>query len=157
MTAAALGRAALALARRGLRVHPCVPGAKEPLLKDWPNRATLDPRTIESWWRKWPIANIGVATGGAMRLLVIDVDPEADGESSMANLEREYGSLPATIESVTPRGGRHLYMTVPSGRPLPVNGVSKLAPGIDTRCRGGFAGGPAQRGGRERCQPLDWA
>ncbi len=137
-----LGRAALALARRGLRVHPCRPDSKLPLLDHWPNRASLDPRTIECWWRRWPTANIAIATGGKMRLLVVDVDPDAGGEATLAVLEREHGALPATVECITPRGGRHLYLLVPSGRPMPGNSAAKLGDGVDTRGRHGYVLAP---------------
>jgi hypothetical protein len=135
-------RAALAYARRGLRVHPVVPGEKLPLLEDWPNRATLDPTTITSWWRRWPNANIGIATGGEARLLAIDVDPDAGGEASFAKLEREHGSIAPTVEVVTPRGGRHLYLLVPGARPMPGNSAGKLGHGIDTRGQGGYVLAP---------------
>jgi hypothetical protein len=137
-----LGGAALALARRGLRVHPCRPNSKLPLLEGWPNRATLDPSAIEAWWRRRPNANIGIACGGAMRLLVVDIDPDAGGEASMAALEREHGALPPTVEAVTPRGGRHLYVIVPSGRPMPNNSAGKLGRGIDSRGHGGYVVAP---------------
>jgi hypothetical protein len=137
-----LGRAAVALARRGLPVHPCRPDSKLPLLNDWPNRATLDSRTIESWWRRWPNANVALATGGAARLLVADVDPDAGGEASMAALERAHGAMPATAEVTTPRGGRHLYLIVPTGRPMPGNSAGKLGDGVDTRGRHGYVLGP---------------
>jgi hypothetical protein len=153
---AALARAALAYARRGLRVHPCRPGEKVPLLEDWPHRATLDPTTIESWWRRWPQANVAIATGGEPRLLVVDVDPDAGGEASIAELEREHGILPATAEVVTPRGGRHLYLIVPSGRPMPGNSAGKLGDGIDTRGRGGYVlGPPSVVGGRQYTWSVD--
>jgi hypothetical protein len=134
-----LARAALAYARRGLSVHPCVPEQKLPLLNDWPNRATLDPRTIESWWRRWPNANVAIATGGGARLLVVDVDPDAGGEASMAALEREHGALPTTAEVITPRGGRHLYLIIPTGRHMAGNSTGKLGGGIDTRGQHGYA------------------
>jgi putative DNA primase/helicase len=151
-----LGRSAIALARRGLPVLPlwwttidgqcacgatagsCKPG-KHPLgrlvnhgLKD----ATLDQRTISTWWRKYPSANVAIATGGAMRLLVVDVDPDMGGEANLARLEHEHGALPATVEVVTPRGGRHLYLIVPNGRPLPTISAGRLGDGIDHRCQG---------------------
>lgn len=157
--------AALALARRALPVMPlwwtnkaglcacgakpgdCKPG-KHPLgllvrhgLKD----ATLDPRTIEAWWRRKPHANVGIATGGAMRLLVVDVDPDNDGETSLAAVEREHGALPPTVEVVTPRGGRHLYLIVPAECPMPGNSAGKLGPGVDTRCQGGLVVAPPSR------------
>ena len=137
-----LARAALAYARRGLRVHPCRPGEKVPLLEDWPHRATLDPTTIEAWWRRWPDANVAITTGGDARLLVVDIDPDAGGEASMAALEREHGAIPATAEVVTPRGGRHFYLIVPSGRPMSGNSVGKLGHGVDTRGSGGYVLAP---------------
>jgi hypothetical protein len=142
MSAADLARAAIALARRGLPVHPIRPDEKLPLLEDWPNRATLDSTTIASWWRRWPTANVAIATGGAMRLLVVDVDPDAGGEASMAALEREHGALPETVEAVTPRGGRHLYLIVPNGRTMPGNSASKIGDGIDTRGWNGYVLAP---------------
>jgi hypothetical protein len=142
MTPDELARAALGYARRGMRVHPVAADRKVALLHDWPNRATLDPRTIESWWRRWPTANVAIATGGALRLLVVDVDPDAGGESSLSELERERGPLPTTVESVTPRGGRHLYLLVPSGRPMPGNSAGKLGEGVDTRGHGGYVLAP---------------
>lgn len=149
-----LERAALAYARRGLRVHPCTPGAKLPLLKDWPNRATIDSATIASWWRSRQDANVAIATGGEARLLVVDVDPDAGGEVSFAQLEQEHGPLPATAEVVTPRGGRHLYLIVPNGRPLPGNSAGKLGAGIDTRGAGGYVlAPPSEVGGR----PYEWS
>jgi Bifunctional DNA primase/polymerase, N-terminal/Primase C terminal 1 (PriCT-1) len=165
--------AALGLARRGMTVMPlwwtkdtgqcacgakpgnCKPG-KHPLgllvrhgLKD----ATLDPRTIGLWWRK-PKANVGIATGGAMRLLVVDIDPDADGETSISALERDHGSLPSSVEVITPRAGRHVYLLVPDGRPLPSNSAGKLAPGIDTRCQGGLVVVPPSRIGM---RPYAWS
>ena len=129
---------ALGLARRGMRVHPCRPGEKAPLLEDWPSKASLDQRTIESWWRRWPTANVAVATGGTMRLLVVDVDPDGGGEASMGVLERDHGAIPATVETITPRGGRHLYLIVPPDRPMPGNSAGRVGAGIDTRGDGGY-------------------
>jgi Bifunctional DNA primase/polymerase, N-terminal/Primase C terminal 1 (PriCT-1) len=77
-----------------------------------------------------------------LRLLVVDIDPDAGGEASMAELEHEHGALPATVECITPRGGRHLYLIVPSGRPMSGNSAGKLGGGIDTRGQGGYALAP---------------
>jgi hypothetical protein len=131
-------RAAHAYARRGLRVHPCRPGRKEPLLKNWQKVATVDPMQITAWWRRWPPANVAIACGGLYRLLVVDVDPDTGGEASLAQLELEHGGIPTTAEVVTPRGGRHLYLIVPSGRRMPGNSAGKLGQGVDTRGQGGY-------------------
>jgi Bifunctional DNA primase/polymerase, N-terminal/Primase C terminal 1 (PriCT-1) len=160
---AELVRAALGFARRGLPVLPlwwtdtagkcacgrppgkdCKPG-KHPigkLVHHGVKDATLDERTIASWWRRCPPANVGIACGRDFRLLVLDVDPDEGGEASVAALEREHGALPATIEAVTPRGGRHLYLIVPAGRPLPTISAGKLGPGLDHRCQGGYVAAP---------------
>jgi Bifunctional DNA primase/polymerase, N-terminal/Primase C terminal 1 (PriCT-1) len=156
MNAGDLARAALAYARRGLRVHPCRPDSKLPLLDDWPHRATFDPTTIESWWRRWPTANVAIATGGEARLLVVDIDPDSNGEASMTALEREHGAMPATAEVITPRGGRHLYLVVPSGRPTPGNSAGKLGAGVDTRGRHGYVVCPPSTvGGRAYAWSVD--
>jgi Bifunctional DNA primase/polymerase, N-terminal len=77
-----------------------------------------------------------------MRLLVVDVDPDAGGEATMAGLEREHGAMPATGEVIPPRGGRHIYLIVPSGRPMPGNSAGKLGDGVDTRGRHGYVLAP---------------
>jgi Bifunctional DNA primase/polymerase, N-terminal/Primase C terminal 1 (PriCT-1) len=156
-----LARAAVGYARRGLPVLPlwwtdnlaeqcscggrpgeCKPG-KHPcgdLAYHGVKDATLDQRTITTWWRRYPACNIGIACGGKFRLLAIDVDP--GGEPSLADLEREYGPLPATIEATTPRGGKHLYFVVPDGHRLPTISAGKLGVGIDHRCQGGYVVAP---------------
>ena len=87
-----------------------------------------------------PPANVGIATGGVFRLLVLDVDP--GGEDTLTDLEREHGALPTTIEATTPRGGRHIYLLVPDGHRLPTISAGKLGPGLDHRCQGGYAAAP---------------
>jgi hypothetical protein len=158
-----LARAALGYARRGLPVLPlwwtdensgrcacgaapgeCNPG-KHPLgdlVHHGVKHATLDQRTIANWWRRYPPANVGIAGGRDFRLLVVDVDPDGGGDASLADLEREHGALPATVEATTPRGGRHLYLIVPNGRPLPTISAGKLGPGLDHRCQGGYVAAP---------------
>jgi hypothetical protein len=124
----------------GAPAGSCKPG-KHPIGKLTPkglHNATLDPRTIESWWRRYPRANVAITTGGTFRLLVIDIDPDEGGEASFTRLEQEHGALPATVEVVTPRGGRHLYLIVPPGRTMLGNSAGKLGPGIDTRGQGGY-------------------
>jgi len=135
-------KAAIAIARRGLLVHPIRPDRKEPILDAWQKLATLYQDQLAKWWRRWPSANVGIACGGLARLLVVDVDPDKDGETSVRALETEHGTLPETVEVITPRGGRHLYFFVRSGCPMPGNSAGKLGPGVDTRGRGGYVVAP---------------
>src|SRR5215217_1624074 len=73
--------------------------------------ATADFATITSWWTRVPDANIGIATGKASDLVVLDVDG-LNGEAFLAQLERKHGPLPPTCEVKTGKG-RHLYFRYP--------------------------------------------
>ena len=68
----ALLNAALAAADRGWHVFPLTPGTKRPAVRDWENRATLDPDRIRRCWAAG-LFNIGIACGPS-RLLVLDLD-----------------------------------------------------------------------------------
>jgi hypothetical protein len=139
-------KAALVLARKGLRVHPCRPGDKIPLLKDWPARATTDPDTIKEWWRQWPDVNVAVATGPESGIAVLDVDgPE--GERSLADLERQYSPLPDAYPMQWTGGGRggwQAFFAYPAGRKVG-NSAGRLGPKLDTRGDRGFVLVPPSR------------
>jgi hypothetical protein len=51
--------------------------------------------------------NIGIATG--RHFFVLDVDKKNGGLETLAEFEKKYGKLPATISCETGGGGRHLY------------------------------------------------
>jgi hypothetical protein len=71
-------------------------------------------------------------TGATSGIIVIDIDPQHGG--SIAALAK-FGTLPATIASLTPSGGCHLFFACRACIP---NSVSRLAPGVDVRGEGGF-------------------
>ncbi|MBN1435419.1 bifunctional DNA primase/polymerase, partial [Candidatus Fermentibacterales bacterium] len=108
----------LALAGLGWRVFPvmlCGEKGKKPLILAWQKAASTDPEQIRRWWIQFPDAAIGVLTGRAGGLLVIDIDVP-DGEESLQALEIEVRQrLVATVSQVTPRGGRHLFFRYPEG------------------------------------------
>jgi hypothetical protein len=53
---------------------------KHPLTRHGLHDATADPGVIRRWWTRWPQANVGIRTGAASGLLVIDIDgPGRDG------------------------------------------------------------------------------
>ena len=99
----------------GLRVCECARGAecqdtgKHPRIKNWQNRASTNPILIKRWFRRWPTANVAIATGSASGLVAIDIDAKHDGDVALSILEDRYGTLPPTIESHTGGGGRHLF------------------------------------------------
>src|SRR5262249_34460214 len=129
-----IGKAAIAYARRGLRVFPLWPirdgrcacgrscgrdAGKHPIAELAPHGvrdATTDETIITQWWTTYPDANIGIATGAVSRILVLDVDGD-EGEASLAALEREHGPLPLSPIALTGKG-RHLYFAAPRGVPV---------------------------------------
>lgn len=116
----------------------CQSAGKHPRTRAGLKEATLDDAQIQAWWRKWPGANIGGLTGGAVRLLVVDVDPKSGGDASLNDLTEVYGlDWLETLQVKTGSGGNHFFFTYPAGVELR-NTAGKLAPGIDTRAEGGY-------------------
>ena len=112
--------------------------------------ATTNSKKIKQWWGRYPRAGIGMPTGEASELVVIDTDHKngKDGRITLAKLERELGPLPDTRTSQTPNGGgKHGYFKNPGGI---INSDSKLGPGLDTRGEGGFVVLPPSHDGLYR-------
>jgi len=148
--------AALAYTRRGWLVFPlqtmtngqcscgaleCDRAGKHPdgnLAPDGLNNATTDEVTIRQWWTTRPRANIGIVTGSGSGFLALDIDPGKNGDEGLRDLERIYGPLPETVESLTGGGGRHLLFTYPNNGGVIRNSVSLLGPGLDIRATGGY-------------------
>jgi hypothetical protein len=130
-----LGKHALALARRGMAVLPCVARDKTPLTEHGCKDASKNPEVVARWWDQEPDANIGLATGAVSHCFVLDIDGE-EGESALAKLEAEHGQLPSTVESITGGGGRHLFFETPDA--LIRNSAGKVGSGIDVRGEGGY-------------------
>jgi hypothetical protein len=127
--------AALAYARWGWPVFPCVPGRKTPLTEHGLHEASAEPEQIRAWWQRWPRGNIGLPTGLAFD--VVDIDPA--GLPWLARLRQTPGpTLPAShAQAFTPRAGLHLY--------LPASGdgnLAGLASGVDYRGAGGYVLAP---------------
>jgi RecA-family ATPase len=143
--------AALEYAGRGWPVLPL--NGKLPATAHGVLDATTDPTTIRRRWSQQNY-NIGIATGRASGLCVVDIDP--GGEDTLADLEDRYGSLPDTVEAHTGRG-RHLYFKVPQGVSV-ANGVHCLGHGLDVRGDGGYVVAPGsyhKETGRDYCWEVD--
>jgi hypothetical protein len=96
--------------------------------------ATTDYNIVKGWWGTADF-NIGIRTGKESGFFVIDVDGDA-GEAELKKLEDQFGPLPPTLESITGRGGRHLYFQADN---YPIrNSTSVFAPNIDIRANGGY-------------------
>lgn len=125
---------ALRCAEIGWLVFPCKD--KIPLTSNGFKGATTDIEQIKAWWTKHPDANIGVATGEKSGFFVLDIDVKngAGGFESLSDLERKFGELPHTVESITQSGGRHIFFR------CPVTGLGSktgFRPGMDIKSDGG--------------------
>jgi hypothetical protein len=130
----ALEDAALAYAQQGLPVFPLQPNGKTPLTAHGLDDATTDSMTIETWWSRWPEANVAIRTGD---LVVVD-------EDKLGAFEAFAQSIGETIPDtgiVRTASGRHFYFHQPEGQRIR-NTAGKLAEGIDTRGDGGYVVAP---------------
>jgi hypothetical protein len=104
---------------------------------------------VQSDFREWPNADVGVALGPS-RLIVIEVDTpkgradqSRDGFASLAALEAAHGPLHATHTATSPRGGLHHWYLAPPG----VHVTHKeLAPGVEVLGEGSMVVIPPARG-----------
>lgn len=113
-----LGAAALRYAAAGWPVFPCAPDGtpepdhKAPLTAHGFKDATTDPDRVRAWWRRWPDANVAIATG-APGPDVLDVDNHDTGSGFEAfNKLKRAGMLAGAGTLVRTRsGGLHAYFT----------------------------------------------
>lgn len=122
-----MGReSAQALADLDFRVFPIRANSKfPPLWTQWPERATTTPDAVT-----WPEhSNTGISCAG---LVVVDIDVRSGGNESLAKLELMH-SLPPTLTTLTPTGGRHLFFKLPPDHPGVGNSSGKLGPGLDIK------------------------
>lgn len=150
---------ALTLAAMGVRVFPlnwvfdgvcscpegseCRSAGKHPLARLAPRGvkdATTDEAVIRRWFTAEPYANLGVAMGGQLRLLAVDVDPRAGGDASLCDLVEAHGDDWLETFTVKTGGlGNHFIFALPEG--LEVH-RGKLAPGVDLKAEGGYLVAP---------------
>lgn len=160
-------RAALAYAARGWWVLPlhsgtaarcscsagpaCRSPGKHPRTARGSKDATTDQHQIERWCTASAGANVGIATGRASGLLVLDIDPRNGGTATLERLEWELGALPHTVEVFTGGRGLHLYFVAPAI----ARARGSLGRGIDVKFEGGYVVAPPSRHASGRL--YEWA
>jgi Bifunctional DNA primase/polymerase, N-terminal len=112
----------------------CPDPGKHPRLRGWQRLAATDPGLVGEWWRRWPDANFGLATG--QRFDVLDLDGEQGVEALRAVLSIAPAEHPGPVAR-TGGGGWHLLY-----RPTGLGNRVGLLPGIDWRGRGGLIVAP---------------
>lgn len=153
---------ALRYAAAGWPVFPCKPDSKEPATAHGFKDATTDPDRVRAWWRRWPDANIGIATG-TPGPDVLDVDRHEDGDGFAAfNRLKRAGMLTGARALVRTRsGGLHAYY---AGTSQPCGALR--AHHLDFKAAGGYVLAPPSvvggkpyelLGHRDAGARLDWA
>lgn len=153
-TQGAILSAALSYARRGWRVLPlyeprnggcscqrgalCTSPGKHPRTSGGLSDATADELVICEWWRTWPTANIGIRTGAASGVNVVDIDNRHLGDETMDELEKANDALPLTVEAFT-GAGTHLYYRYDEKWRT---GSNVLGQGVDVRSDGAYVVAP---------------
>lgn len=124
----------------GWSVLPLRARGKRPLVH-WEALQKAPPTTaeVEAWFRRWRDANLGIVTGKASGLVVLDVDPNHGGNETLQRIEQRFGALPATIAATTGAGGQHYYFGHPG---YVVRSRSGIGQGIDLRGDGGYVVAP---------------
>jgi putative DNA primase/helicase len=159
MTSSVTAEAAAALAALGFPVFPvhsvianglCSCGAdcgrdtgKHPRTVRGFLDATCDPVRVQSWWRSWPDANVGIAAGSVAGIVILDVDPAHRGLESVAMLEERHGELPPTWCVETGGDGLHLWFR--SNNNALRNSAGRVGLGLDVRANGGYSIAPPSR------------
>lgn len=127
----------------GLPVFPCEEN-KRPIVARWPDVASRDQPEILRMFAPPSATMIGVPTGSASGLIVIDVDVK-NGAQGDAWLQENADALPPTRTHRTRSGGLHLVFRQPDGVEIR-NSASRVAPGVDVRGSGGYVIWPGSPG-----------
>ena len=130
-------RAALSVAQWA-PVFPC-DKEKRPLVAGGFKAASKDLEQISAWWREFPHALIGVPTGAASGIFVVDLDGVAHGADGLVAWDKLTIShaAPPTLRHETPNGGVYLLYRYDPQRPV-TNRRGALPAGVDIRGDGGY-------------------
>lgn len=104
---------------------------KHPRVPHGLNDATVDVSQIQSWWARWPHANIAIRTGLASGIVVADFD----GDAGQRILDSHPRVNTPTVR--TGSGGTHLFFKATGPLPSCAPILPRL-PGLDLRGEGGY-------------------
>lgn len=141
-----LAVAARSLASAGVPVFPCLADEKRPLTRRGFLDASSNAAHVAEWWSHTPNANIGIPTGAASGVVVVDVDVHGPTDGRVAWKRAADAGLVngAGLLVRTPTGGTHAYFPATPGREQ--RSWQAAAAGIDFRGDGGYIiAPPSQR------------
>lgn len=122
---------------------------KHPMYDGWSKHPMKTGLEIDLYWSRYPNANIGIVTGAASGLIVLDIDPLHGGWSSLSDIVKAHGRIPDTIISVTGSLGRHILFKHP-GRGDDIKNAEGFMQGVDIRGDGGQIVAPPSLHGNGR-------
>lgn len=148
-------RIALKLVAQGIPVFPCREVAKKlpdgaffteksPYVKGGFHSASADEDKVRGWWKKWPKALVGMPTGRASRIAVMDLDRHPDKPDGVKGL-KSLGFKPeglSNLYSTTAGNGIHLYFKWLEGVGNENKHILDGCGGIDVRGEGGYVIAP---------------
>lgn len=137
--------AARSLAAAGVPVFPCVVEGKRPLTRRGFLDASTDPEQVAVWWAGTPNANVGIPTGAASGVVVVDVDVHGSHDGRAAYQRATDAGLVdgAGLLVRTPTGGAHVYFPATPGKKQ--RSWQAAAAGVDFRGDGGYIIAPPSR------------
>ena len=113
---------------------------KRPLISDGVYGATDDPEQIQGWWKRWPMALIGVPGGRRVGFWYLDVDVKeahrSDGIGAWLRLEMDHDAV-LVRKHVTGTGGNHLIWRWDANRFVGCP-VSTVPAGMEVKGEGGY-------------------
>ncbi len=123
--------AAVELGRSRTPCFPCRED-KAPAISSGFRGASADERIIRAMWTRHPGPLVGIPTGAASLIDVLDIDPKNGGDKW---LDANSAHLPRTLSWRTRSAGRHfIFRHDPQIR----CSAGRIAPGIDVRGDGGY-------------------
>ncbi len=140
-----LAAAARSLAAAGVPVFPCLVEGKRPLTRRGFLDASSDPEQVAAWWSRTPNANIGIPTGAASGVVVVDVDVHGPHDGRAAYQRATDAGLVdgAGLLVRTPTGGTHVYFPATPGKEQ--RSWQAATAGVDFRGDGGYIIAPPSR------------
>jgi Bifunctional DNA primase/polymerase, N-terminal len=114
-----------------LPIFPCRAN-KRPACPHSYQQAAIHPDDIAELFRRYPGPLIGVPTGSASGIDVVDIDPRHGGDRWLA---KHRDRIPQTRTHETPSGGLHLLFRHTVGLRC---SAGRIAPGVDVRSTGGY-------------------
>lgn len=124
------------------RGKPCQNVGKTPLIA-WQAFQTRLPTIdeVRTWWDRWPLANIGMATGRLSGIVVLDAD-----SSDAKKVAMDQGGVDRTPAVWTGKpGGIHYWLAHPGEEVSNFVAGKKRYPGLDFRGDGGYVLVPPSR------------